>query len=297
MLTHEQIDAYRERGYVLAEGAVPKDALARMRRIVDAIVARASEVTQNNEIYDLEESHRPDHPRVRRIKEPVDRDPFFWELVRSPGVIEPVTQLIGPDLRLHGSKLNMKSATYGAPVEWHQDWAFYPHSNDDVLAVGIMIDDVLPANGPLMVMPGSHRGPVLDHRNNGYFVGAADPVAAGLDIKDAAVLTGPAGSMTIHHVRALHGSALNTSPHPRRMLFYEIAAADAWPLLTFLDNYRDFAHFNERMITGAPTLTPRMRDVPVRIPGQLEREPDSIYNLQLGSQKRYFAGYAETMAP
>ena len=66
----------------------------------------------------------------------------FGRLLRTSGVIDPVKQLIGPDLRLHGSKLNMKSAGYGAPVEWHQDWAFYPHTNEDVLAIGIMLDDV-----------------------------------------------------------------------------------------------------------------------------------------------------------
>ena len=44
-------------------------------------------------------------------------------------------------VRFDTGKLNMKSAGYGAPVEWHQDWAFYPHTNDDLAAVGIMIDD------------------------------------------------------------------------------------------------------------------------------------------------------------
>ena len=58
----------------------------------------------------------------------------------------------------------------------------------------------------------------------------------------------------MHHVRAVHGSALNISGRSRRILFYEIAAADAWPLATFLPNYRDFEQFfKERMITGTPT--------------------------------------------
>jgi phytanoyl-CoA hydroxylase len=43
----------------------------------------------------------------------------------------------------------MKSAGYGAPVEWHQDWAFYPHTNDDLAAVGIMLDDCDLENGPI----------------------------------------------------------------------------------------------------------------------------------------------------
>jgi len=293
MLTREQVDEYFERGFTIAESVLDGAMLNRARAILDAIVANASSVTRNNEVYDLEESHTPASPRVRRIKEPVDRDPLFWELLRSDGVIGPVKQLIGPNLRLHGSKLNMKSAGYGAPVEWHQDWAFYPHTNEDVLAIGLMLDDVTFENGPLQVIPGSHRGLVHDHQNEGFFVGAIDVGGSGLDVKSAVTLTGAAGSMTIHHVRAIHGSALNVSGRPRRMLFYEIAAADAWPLATFLPNYRDFEQFfRGRMITGMSTLEPRMTPVPIRMPGALRRGSESIYNLQLAS-KRHFATFQE----
>jgi ectoine hydroxylase-related dioxygenase (phytanoyl-CoA dioxygenase family) len=293
MLIREQIQSYFEGGFTLVEGAVDEKKLTRLREITDGIVANASSVAQSNEVYDLEESHTPENPRVRRIKEPVDRDPFFWDLLRDAGVIEPVKQLIGPNLRLHGSKLNMKSARYGAPVEWHQDWAFYPHTNEDLLAIGIMLDDVTPENGPLLVVPRSHRGSIYDHRSGGFFVGAIDVAETGLDASDAVALTGSAGSMTIHHVRTVHGSALNVSGRPRRMLFYEIAAADAWPLLTFLPNYRDFDHFNERMITGMPTLEPRMVPAPIRMPVPIGREPESIYNLQLAAKKRHFGTYQE----
>ena len=54
---------------------------------------------------------------------------------------------------MKSSKLNTKFEKGGSAVEWHQDWAFYPHTNDDVLAVGVMLDDVNLSNGPLMVIP------------------------------------------------------------------------------------------------------------------------------------------------
>ena len=46
------------------------------------------------------------------------------------------------NILLKSSKLNTKFEKGGSAVEWHQDWAFYPHTNDDVLAVGVMLDDV-----------------------------------------------------------------------------------------------------------------------------------------------------------
>src|SRR5439155_35604 len=82
----------------------------------------------------------------------------------------------------------------------------YPHSNDSVLEVGIAIDDCDADNGPVLVLPGSHRGPVHDHHVDGRFCGAIDPVVAGLDCSGAVELLAPAGSVTLHHVRMVHGS-------------------------------------------------------------------------------------------
>jgi hypothetical protein len=162
-------------------------------------------------------------------------------------------ELLGPDLRLHGSKLNMKAAHYGSPVEWHQDWAFYPHTNDDILAIGVMLDDMDVENGPLMVVPGSHKGPVWNHHGeDGRFAGLVDPADIPAEIASAVALTGRAGTLSFHHVRALHGSALNTSERSRNLLLYEVAASDAWPLL----GVADFDDFNRRLLTGGPSIEP-----------------------------------------
>ena len=48
-------------------------------------------------------------------------------------------------------KLNFKlpNKKKGSEVGWHQDWAFYPHTNDDLVTVGIYLDDCTEKNGPL----------------------------------------------------------------------------------------------------------------------------------------------------
>ena len=101
------------------------------------------------------------------------------------------------------SKLNTKAPGGGAAVEWHQDWAFYPHTNDNLLVFGIMLEDVTDENGPLQVIPGSHKGPILSHHNNGVFCGAVDPNDPDFNREKIITLTGRAGSMTIHHARTL----------------------------------------------------------------------------------------------
>ena len=184
--------------------------------------------------------------------------------------------------------MNLKSAGHGAAVEWHQDWAFYPHTNDDVLAVGILLDDANENNGPMMVLPGSHLGPIHDHHSDGAFCGAIDLTRTPLDLSGAVALTAPAGSITIHHARLVHGSAANRSDRPRRLLLFEYAAADAWPLAG-IEPIDDFEEFNRRVVHGAPVLEPRLASVPVRMPLPRATHQGSLYENQRTLGHRYFA--------
>ena len=187
-------------------------------------------------------------------------------------------------MRLHGSKLNMKDPEYGSPVEWHQDWAFYPHTNDDILAIGVMLEDIDEENGALLVIPGSHRGPVYDHHVDGRFCGAMDPTRKELDFSKAVSCTGKAGACSFHHVRLVHGSAENRSKRPRPLMLYECTAADAWPLV----NWTNLDEFNSRMICGEPTLEPRLEKVPVRMPYPPALKQGSIYENQTIIRNRFF---------
>jgi ectoine hydroxylase-related dioxygenase (phytanoyl-CoA dioxygenase family) len=196
--------------------------------------------------------------RLLTVREAHKHFPFFADLTRHAPITAILQDLLGPNIRLHGTKLNMKLAGFGAAVEWHQDWAFYPHTNDDLLATGIYLDDCEMENGPLLVLPGSHKGPVYDHHTDGYFSGAMDFGRTGVAYDKAVPLTGRAGSMTIHHVRLVHGSALNTSSKPRRLLLHEYAAADAWPIM----GVADFSDFNSRIVLGKATI--ELRECPRR---------------------------------
>src|SRR5262249_7450701 len=146
MLSKRQIDFYREQGYLLLEGVLSGEELAAVQRVTDEVVAAAHAVTEHDRVYDLEPTHTPQAPRVRRIKEPPKGHPVYRELAFSPKIAAILTPLIGTTsgIRFQTGKLNMKSAEYGAAVEWHQDWAFYPHTNDDLLAIGLYLDDCGP---------------------------------------------------------------------------------------------------------------------------------------------------------
>ena len=285
-MAHDSLNnAYRRDGFVVVPDLLGHQQLSELREIIAELVAAAGAVDTHTAVYDLEPGHTPAEPRVRRIKQPHKVHPAFDAVVRSGPVMEVLVALLGPDLRLQGSKLNMKAARYGSPVEWHQDWAFYPHTNDDMLAIGVMLDDMDLENGPLMVVPGSHKGPIWNHHGeDGRFCGLVNPEDIEAEAASAVALTGRAGSMSFHHVRALHGSAFNTSDRSRNLLLYEVAGADAWPLL----GVADFDDFNRRLLSGRPTVEPRVTSVPVRLPLPPAARQGSIYENQASAARFYF---------
>lgn len=278
MLSESQVRFYREHGYLLLPDVVDRQYMTRLTTVTDELVAGAHGLTQDNDFYDLEDDHTPERPRVRRLTAPDQHHAVYRDILHLPGVTSILQSLLGPNVRLQNSKLNMKPPDNGAAVGWHQDWAWYPHTNDDVLALGVFLDDVDDANAPLMVVPGSHRGPVFDHHRNGVFVGAMD--GDRVDPSQAVALTGRAGSVSVHHVRLIHGSAPNRSSRDRRLLLYAVRAADAWPLR----GVDDLDDFNLLMICGVPTLEPRLEPVPVRIP--LPRVPGNIFQVQKDARQR-----------
>ena len=269
----EHVAAYHAYGYVTVDGVLSAQEVAELQSVTDEFVRRSGDVTDHTEVFDLEPGHTAAEPRLRRIKAPHLHHHAYDRVLRHPRVLDLVGRLIGAQIRFKTTKLNLKSAAYGSPVQWHQDWAFYPHTNDDVLAVGVAIDDMTTANGCLLVVPESHRGPVCDHHQDGYFAGAVAP--DGL-LERAVPVELRAGGISIHHARLLHGSASNTSSRPRRFLLLEYAAADAWPLMGFAD----WDEFNSRLLRGEPVLAPRLTQVPVRIPLPTHDRQGSIYEVQ-----------------
>ena len=154
--------------------------------------------------------------------------------------------------------MNMKAAGYGVAVEWHSDWPFYPHTNDMGVTSGVYLDDVDINNEPLMVLHGSHKMGIIDHHSYEYFCRAIDPIKTPLNFDEAVPLPGPAGTITLHHVRTVHGSALNRFKKPRRLLLQGYFATDAWPLNGFRSG-QSINNFDDLILRGSATLEPGLK--------------------------------------
>lgn len=279
-LNANQRDFYDQKGYLVLEEHLTADIVKKAHSEIARLSLHAKTISTSDDLIDLENSHTRQAPRIRRIKRPDLQSSFFDGLMRSDQILGPVRDLIGANIRLHTTKLNMKKAEYGAPVHWHQDFAFYPHTNDDVLAVGLVFDDMGLDNGPLQVLAGSHKGPLFDHHANGVFVGSVNLADTGYSADDATTLCGRAGTLTIHHGRILHGSAPNVSARDRQMLFFEMIAADAFPIAGSMTPFETIEDYDSRMLCGEPTLQPRLANIPIRIPQPQPALAGSIYEIQ-----------------
>ena len=277
MLTQEQIDFYHTNGYIVVEDVISAKEIAELRKITDEFVDKSRDVTEHTNVFDLEPGHTPEAPQLRRLKNPVALHPIYDQMLRHDNILDSVAQLIGPNIRYDTSKLNMKSAGFGSPVEWHQDFAFAAQvSNDDMLSVGIAIDDMTRENGCLLFIPGSHQGPVYNHHQNDVFVGAiTDPDF----ISDNAVpIEVKAGGITIHHTRTLHASAPNRSGQSRRLFLLQYSAAD----VLSLSPVTDWTALDAAILRGKQVREPRYVETPPvpRPDNPQPRRGGSIYEQQ-----------------
>lgn len=275
--------AFQRDGVAVCGDALDAALLAELRRHTDRLTDARDIPEAARAWVDLEPELLDGHPVVQRVRRPYVADPWYFELARSEALLTLVRPLIGPDVRLHHGKINVKPPRVGSPLEWHQDWAFIPHTNPSLAIVSVAIDDCGPDSGPLQVLRGSHRGPLHAHHHDGVFVGAIDPAV--LDFTGSTAVIGPAGTVAVHHPMAVHGSGFNLGAGPRRVLFFEYAAADAWPLFYGVD----WDDYQRRMVCGTGTADVRVEPTVVRMPYPSGSEVQGrIYDQQRSFAKRHF---------
>jgi hypothetical protein len=126
-------------------------------------------------------------------------------------------QLLGPEAVLSADNTVYKPGRVGGATPWHQDEAHNdPESYQEQMTIWIALYETTVDNGALAFIPRSHLKGILPHRPNG---GSSDAnsieCCGGFDPREARMCPIPAGGMTIHHGRTVHGASRNLSDSPR----------------------------------------------------------------------------------
>jgi phytanoyl-CoA hydroxylase len=273
-LSEEQVGFYRQNGFCVADGIFDAALLEKARAVIDGLLSSA-------DLAGVAEAEPEDSSKARRIWAPTSRDELFADIAVDSALLDAVEQLIGPDIVLQYSKLNVKPPRVGSVVEWHQDFSYYPHTNTDLVAALIYFDDATRQNACLRVVAGSHRHGLVSHESEGYFVGkVSSPADVGLGDLEIVDCEGPAGSVVFIHPLLLHSSEKNLSDLYRRVFIPSYRAADALPIY-----YGPHAAHNEptaKLVRGSAARTVRSEPGVWRLP-LAEAEFNSLYQIQEGS--------------
>lgn len=221
----EQKAFYEEQGYLVFPELLSPAELAELRAALAEVLEHVAGLTGPHEDF----FYAPDdqgRQHLIRVLNPIAHHRAFYDLVFHPKLLDIVENLIGPNIQLRHTALNLKSPSGYSAWLWHQDYPFFPHTNYDLLAVMIFLDDATTENGCLTVLPGSHKAGPRDHN---IPKGDAWRLQERAELKDRSrwlELPVPAGGMELHHCNMLHGSAASKNNTPRSAIVIWYRAAD-----------------------------------------------------------------------
>jgi ectoine hydroxylase-related dioxygenase (phytanoyl-CoA dioxygenase family) len=272
VLSSDQIERFWRDGCLVADGAVSADELAAMRGEIGDWVeeSRAHAVpfgpptVDGRPRFDMGTEHSAARPALRRINNPSDISDAFRNVMLNARMVDMVGDLIGPNVKFHHCKINLKLPGARTEVAYHQDFAYTPHTNDDIVTALLFLDDIDETNGALTVVPGSHKGPIYSLFDGERFAGAIDP-AVEEEMKVRSVpCYGSAGSVCLMHTALLHGSAPNGGDRSRGLYICVYTAADAVPLAR-----NPMPSLNEGCIVrGEEARFARLREGRIELPKQ-----------------------------
>lgn len=222
-LTDRQIEDFNREGWLFLPELFTPEEVAVLKRESEAI-------------------YRQHRPEVWREKNGAPRTAFaahtyneaFRMLGAHPRLIGPVEQIFGEQVYMHQYKINAKAAFTGEVWQWHQDYGTW--KRDDgmpeprAMNISVFLDEVMPINGPLLLVPRSHDAGDLeashDVETTSYPLWTLDEATVSRLVAEGGIVapTGKPGGVLMFHGNLVHGSAGNITPYPRRIVYLTLNA-------------------------------------------------------------------------
>ena len=229
-LTPQQLADFDDKGYIFLPGCFSEEEVALMRDEGEAILK-----STRQEVW----REKSGAPRTAFAAHTFNE--VFRLLGSHPRLVEPLRQYFGEEVYVHQFKLNAKAAFEGDVWQWHQDYGTW--QRDDgmpkprAMNIAVFLDEVMPINGPLMLIPKSHQQGVfsaghdlattsyplwtLDQETVTRLAAEAEPPGGGPGI---VAPTGKPGSVLMFHGNLVHASAPNITPYPRKIVYLTLCA-------------------------------------------------------------------------
>lgn len=218
MISAQDVEFYKENGYLLVKGVFNREEVEEMRGAVDRIVKKAAEAK-----LDRNAAWQGDYIPPEELKKLVLKgfhdvhyhEAAFTRAIVHPNMVAVLSRLIGPNVQLHHSKMLVKPPENGAAFPMHQDYPYFPHRDHTMLAASMHLDDADMENGCLCVVPGSHKDGPLRHVGAHYLNHKEYPISMGTPCP------AQAGDVLFFNYLTIHGSEPNRSSRNRRNVLFQ----------------------------------------------------------------------------
>ena len=228
-LTATELKHYEDTGYLTIDQLVSPEELAlfteELHRLSQDPEVKADEATvveaKSDEVRSIFNIHRTNE--------------IFKKIANDPRLVDRARQILGSDVYIHQSRINYKPGFVGKEFSWHSDFETW-HAEDGMpapraVSLSLSLTDNYSFNGPLMIMPGSHKRyiscvggtPEDNYRKSLVMQGAGTPDRQTLsDFADEYgidVLEGAAGGAIMFDSNCMHASNGNVTPYSRSNIF------------------------------------------------------------------------------
>lgn len=230
-LDGEQLQSYQDNGFLVLDELFDANEVQAFMRELRALGARTD--LQKRAEYITE----PNSSELRSLFAVHQFSPLFKKLMHDPRVLNVARQILGSEVYIHQSRVNYKPGFKGKEFYWHSDFETW-HVEDGMpamraLSCSVLLTDNNACNGPLMLIPGSHRTFLVcpgetpsDHHERSLKkqdFGVPDPLSLTLLVEEYGgieAIEAKAGSVVFFDSNTMHGSAGNISPWPRVNAFF-----------------------------------------------------------------------------
>jgi phytanoyl-CoA hydroxylase len=222
MLTRDQIEFYTEHGYVRVPQVFTPEEIEELSDELDRLVHDWAKTDMGwtgpwRKEYMNEETEKKS--KLTAMHDLQFYSAAWMRSVTGCKLAEAMTDLLGPNVELHHSTLHIKPPESGHPFPMHQDSPFYEHENGAFVDVLVHLDDTNAANGEIRFLDGSHKRGKLEHITQT----ADGPCSPHLPtdryrLEDTVPVPAKRGDIVCFSIYTVHGSYLNTTDKPRRLV-------------------------------------------------------------------------------
>ena len=228
-VTGDDVERFKAEGYLVIEDAYPPEMVsAALDGLLDLIDGQRPEFIDGQQVNasgiqfeakaaellpTLSRDQKQD--AVRKLISFVEHEPRLAAIAEYPLLLNTINRIMGETPVMFQDQALLKPPLIGREKPWHQDIAFFTLPADAmIVGVWIALDEALPENGCMHVIPGSHRaGPVPHFQRRDWQICDAD-----VAVEEVVAVPLKPGSLLLFHGLIHHGTPPSESRRRRRAL-------------------------------------------------------------------------------